>query len=196
VYFIWFQREDATSQSSSSGVGQDRNSVANKMDGAKSFDNGSSINPQISSIYPQNGSFGSREHLIQESMKQKYVDSPQANGAFKRSLGEQTPVDNGGPSQFSTPSSRSLSPNRNRKDGEYESRLLTVSGINSNISWKQDLIVKVKEGEEEIKQLKKHLADYTVKVIIFAWKGHLRCIFPFLSSIEHKQFLTGSPNTH
>ncbi|XP_039846778.1 uncharacterized protein LOC120706252 isoform X2 [Panicum virgatum] len=156
-------REDATSQSSSSGVGQDRNSVANKMDGAKSFDNGSSINPQISSIYPQNGSFGSREHLIQESMKQKYVDSPQANGAFKRSLGEQTPVDNGGPSQFSTPSSRSLSPNRNRKDGEYESRLLTVSGINSNISWKQDLIVKVKEGEEEIKQLKKHLADYTVK---------------------------------
>jgi len=112
VYFIWFQREDATSQSSSSGVGQDRNSVANKMDVAKSFDNGSSINPQISSIYPQNGSFGSREHLIQESMKQKYVDSPQANGAFKRSLGEQTPVDNGGPSQFSTPSSRSLSPNR------------------------------------------------------------------------------------
>jgi len=60
----------------------------------------------------------------------------------------------------------------------------------------QDLIVKVKEGEEEIKQLKKHLADYTVKVINFAYKGHLLCIFPFLSSIEHKQFLTGSPNTH
>jgi len=160
---IWFQREDATSQSSSSGVGQERNSVANKMDGTKSFENGSSINPQITSIYPQNGSFGSREHLIQETMKQKYVDSPQANGAFKRSLGEQTPVDNGGPSQFSTPSSRSLSPNRHRKDGEYESRLLPVSGINSNMSWKQDLIVKVKEGEEEIKQLKKHLADYTVK---------------------------------
>ncbi|RLM93230.1 uncharacterized protein C2845_PM08G07470 [Panicum miliaceum] len=156
-------REDATSQSSSSGVGQERNSVANKMDGSKSFDNGSSINPQITSIYPQNGSFGRREHLIQESMKQKYVDSPQANGAFKRSLGEQTPVDNGGPSQFSTPSSRSLSPNRHRKDGEYDSRLLPVSGMNSNMSWKQDLTVKVKEGEEEIKQLKKHLADYTVK---------------------------------
>ncbi|PUZ57662.1 hypothetical protein GQ55_5G447600 [Panicum hallii var. hallii] len=157
------QREDAAPQSSSSGVGQEGNSVANKMDGSKSFDNGSSINPQITSIYPQNGSFGSREHLIQESMKQKYVDSPQANGAFKRSLGEQTPVDNGGPSQFSTPSSRSLSPNRHRKDGEYDSRLLPVSGMNSNISWKQDLTVKVKEGEEEIKQLKKHLADYTVK---------------------------------
>ncbi|PUZ57659.1 hypothetical protein GQ55_5G447600 [Panicum hallii var. hallii] len=156
-------REDAAPQSSSSGVGQEGNSVANKMDGSKSFDNGSSINPQITSIYPQNGSFGSREHLIQESMKQKYVDSPQANGAFKRSLGEQTPVDNGGPSQFSTPSSRSLSPNRHRKDGEYDSRLLPVSGMNSNISWKQDLTVKVKEGEEEIKQLKKHLADYTVK---------------------------------
>jgi hypothetical protein len=106
--FIWFQREDATS---SSGVGQEHNSVANKMDGSKSFDNGFSINSQTTSVYPQNGSFGSGDHLTQESMKQKYIDSPQVNG-FKRSLGEQTAVDNGGPSQFSTPSSRSLSPNR------------------------------------------------------------------------------------
>ncbi|TKW12995.1 hypothetical protein SEVIR_5G071300v4 [Setaria viridis] len=156
-------REDATSQSSSSGVGQERNSVANKMDGPKSFDNGFSINPQTTSIYPQNGSFGSGEHLTQESMKQKYLDSPQVNGGFKRSLGEQTAVDNGGPSQFSTPSSRSLSPNRHRKDGDYDSRLLPVSDMNSNISWKQDLTVKVKEGEEEIARLKKHLADYSVK---------------------------------
>ncbi|KAK8452183.1 hypothetical protein SEVIR_5G071300v4 [Setaria viridis] len=131
-------REDATSQSSSSGVGQERNSVANKMDGPKSFDNGFSINPQTTSIYPQNGSFGSGEHLTQESMKQKYLDSPQVNGGFKRSLGEQTAVDNGGPSQFSTPSSRSLSPNRHRKDGDYDSRLLPVSDMNSNISWKQE----------------------------------------------------------
>jgi hypothetical protein len=31
----------------------------------------------------------------------------------------------------------------------------------------QDLTGKVKEGEEEIARLKKHLADYSVKVIIF-----------------------------
>ncbi|XP_066314051.1 uncharacterized protein [Miscanthus floridulus] len=150
--------EGATSQSSFSGLGQERNSVSNKMDGFSS-----SLNPQSTLIHRQNGSFESREPLTQESLKQKYLDSPQANGAFKRSLGEQTAVDSGGPSQFSTPSSRSLSPNRHRKDGDYDSRLLPVSEMNSNISWKQDLTVKVKEGEEEIAQLRKHLADYSVK---------------------------------
>ncbi|CAL4977323.1 unnamed protein product [Urochloa decumbens] len=156
-------KEDATSQSSSSVVGQERDCAANKMDGSKSLDNGSSTNPQTTSFYPQNGNFESGEHLTQENMKQKYLDSPQVNGAFKRLLGEQTAVDNGGPSQFSTPSSRSLSPNRQRKDGEYDSRLLPVSEMNSNLSWKPDLTVKVKEGEEEITRLKKHLADYSVK---------------------------------
>ncbi|XP_066305953.1 uncharacterized protein [Miscanthus floridulus] len=150
--------EDATSQSSFIGLGQEHNSVSNKMDGSSS-----SVNPQSTLILRQNGSFESREPLTQESLKQKYLDSPQANGAFKRSLGEQTAVDSGGPSQFSTPSSRSLSPNRHRKDGDYDSRLLPVSEMNSNISWKQDLTVKVKEGEEEIAQLRKHLADYSVK---------------------------------
>ncbi|OEL25808.1 hypothetical protein BAE44_0013172 [Dichanthelium oligosanthes] len=156
-------REGATSQSSFSGVGQECNSVAHNMNGSKSFDNGTSINPQSTSIHHQNGSFESGEHLIQESMKQKYLDSSQANGAFKRSSREQNAVDNGGLSQFSTPSSRSLSPNRHRKDGEYDSRLLPVSEMNSNISWKQDLTVKVKEGDEEIAQLRKNLADYSVK---------------------------------
>lgn len=104
---FFFQREDATSQSSFSGLGQERNSVSNKMDGPSS-----SVNPQSTLIHRQNGSFESREPLTQESLKQKYLDSPQSNGAFKRSLGEQNAVDSGGPSQFSTPSSQSLSPNR------------------------------------------------------------------------------------
>lgn len=102
----FFQSEDATSQSSIGGLGQERNS-SNKMDGPSS-----SVNPQSTLIHHQNGSFESREPLTQESLKQKYLDSPQANGALKRSLGDQTAVDSGGPSQFSTPSSRSLSPNR------------------------------------------------------------------------------------
>lgn len=156
-------KEDATSQGSFSGVGQERNSVANKINGSNPLDNGSLLNPQSTSIHHQNASFETREPLIHESLKQKYLDSPKANGASKRSLGEHTAIDSGGPSQFSTPSSRSLSPNRHRKDVEYDSRLLPVSEMNSNISWKQDLTVKVKEGEEEIAQLKKHLADYSMK---------------------------------
>ncbi|XP_062191403.1 uncharacterized protein LOC133895251 isoform X2 [Phragmites australis] len=156
-------REDATPQSSFGGVGQERNSFANKMDGSKSFDNSSSTNPQSTSILHQNGSFASGEPLMKESMKQKYLDSAQANGAFTRSSREHTAMENGGPSQFSTPSSRSLSPTRHRKDGEYDSRLLPVSELNSNISWKQELTVKVKEHDEEIAQLRKHLTDYSVK---------------------------------
>jgi hypothetical protein len=61
-----FQREDATSQSSFSGQGQKRNSINNKMDGSSS-----SVTPQSTLIHPQNGCFEGREHLIQESLKQK-----------------------------------------------------------------------------------------------------------------------------
>ncbi|KAK3163670.1 hypothetical protein QOZ80_1AG0006650 [Eleusine coracana subsp. coracana] len=149
-------REGATSQSSFTGGSQESNSVSNKMDGSKSLDNGSSI-------HHHNGGFVSGDPLIQENMKQKYLDSIQADGAFKRSSREHTAVENGGPSQFSTPSSRSLSPTRHRKEGEYVSRLLPVSDMNSHVSWKQELAIKVKEREEEIAQLRKHLADYSAK---------------------------------
>ncbi|KAL6626571.1 hypothetical protein ACP70R_030297 [Stipagrostis hirtigluma subsp. patula] len=157
--------EDATSQSQSSfgGVGQEHNSVPNRMDGSNSFGNGSSANPQIASTHHQNGAFASGEPLMQENMKQKYLHSAQDNGAFKTSSREHASLANGGPSQFSTPSSRSLSPTRHRKDGDYDSRLLPVSEMNSNMPWKQELTVKVKEREEEIAQLRKHLADYSVK---------------------------------
>jgi hypothetical protein len=58
----------------------------------------------------------------------------------------------------------------------------------------QDLTVKVKEGEEEIAQLRKHLADYSVKVNHLHVKVTL-LYFPFLASVDHKQLLTGSSNT-
>ncbi|TVU22275.1 hypothetical protein EJB05_31959 [Eragrostis curvula] len=164
-------REGATSQSAFAGAGQDSNYVSNKMDGSKLLDNGSLTNNQSTSTHHQNGGFVSGEPVVQENMKQKYLDSAQTNGAFKRSSREHIAFENGGPSQFSTPSSRSLSPTRDknvlayrhRKDGDYDSRLLPVSDVNSHVSWKQELTVKVKENEEEIAQLKKHLADYSMK---------------------------------
>ncbi|KAM0857903.1 hypothetical protein ACQ4PT_048148 [Festuca glaucescens] len=162
--------EDATSQGSFGGVSQEpRASLANKMDGSKFSDCASSTNPQGTSILHQNGISGSGgEPQMHDQINQNYPDSGQANGAFRRSSGEPAAVDNGGPSQFSTPSSRSLSP-RHRK-GDYDTRinlagqgLLPVSEMNSNISWKQDLAVKVKEREEEIAQLREHLDNYVVK---------------------------------
>jgi len=42
----------------------------------------------------------------------------------------------------------------------------------------QDLTVKVKEGEEEIAQLRKHLADYSVKVKHFSHVKATLLYFP------------------
>ncbi|KAJ3694333.1 hypothetical protein LUZ60_009813 [Juncus effusus] len=89
------------------------------------------------------------------------------NGSSKKRSG----TDSGGPSRISTPSSRSLSPTRHRKEGESDERsnssgqrgLVPVSEPSSNLVWKQDLAAKVREHEEEIFQLRKHLADYSVK---------------------------------
>lgn len=42
----------------------------------------------------------------------------------------------------------------------------------------QDLTVKVKQGEEEIAQLRKHLADYSVKVKHFSHVNVTSLYFP------------------
>ncbi|XP_022947420.1 uncharacterized protein LOC111451285 isoform X3 [Cucurbita moschata] len=85
--------------------------------------------------------------------------------------GVQPPVDNAGCSQFSSPSTTSFSGSRFAVDGEYDSQI-KFSGhgmmpkAEANIPnslWKQDLVVKVQEHEDEIVLLRKHLADYSVK---------------------------------
>lgn len=92
------------------------------------------------------------------------------NGGSKRHFRENTATDNGPQSRISTPSSRSLSPTRQRKEGDSDPRfnpstqgLMPVSEGNSNLMWKQELIAKIRELEEEIAQLRKHLSDYSMK---------------------------------
>uniref|UniRef100_A0A0E0JD63 Uncharacterized protein n=1 Tax=Oryza punctata TaxID=4537 RepID=A0A0E0JD63_ORYPU len=167
-------REDAASQASSTGVAQDRrSSIATKMDASRSPASAASSDNSrngTASAFHHNGALESGEPSMQQTFRQKYHDNAQSNGASKRSSGEQPALDSAGISQFSTPSSRSVSPTRHRKEGEYDPRLnlagqglLPVSEMASNMSWKQDLTAKIKENEEEIAQLRKHLADYSVK---------------------------------
>ncbi|XP_039042781.1 uncharacterized protein LOC120181788 isoform X2 [Hibiscus syriacus] len=72
-------------------------------------------------------------------------------------------------SLFSPPlSAISFSPPRHQFDGEYDSRLpqgfLPMPRVNSSNSlWKQDNTHKVREQEEEILQLRKQLAEFSVK---------------------------------
>ncbi|KAL5230457.1 hypothetical protein ABZP36_029233 [Zizania latifolia] len=129
----------------------------------------SSLNPGSALAGQQNGLFEHGEQMLQDAMKQRYQDGNQSNGISRKLSGEQSAADSGVPSHLSTPSSRSLSPTRHRK-GEFDSKfnlagqaLLPVSETNSNIIWKQDLLAKVKEHEGEIAQLRRHLADYSVK---------------------------------
>jgi len=151
-------RSEATNQTSFGGVDQDRaveayrnsypsDAVGNKAEDPKLFKNG--------------------EQMTQGTMNQKYLDASQSKEMPRKpKSGEQAAADARAPSQCSTPSSRSLSPTRHHREGEYDSRLnLAGQGMemSSNIIWKQDLLAKVKEHEEEIAHLRRHLADYSAK---------------------------------
>ncbi|KAL5202798.1 hypothetical protein ABZP36_013750 [Zizania latifolia] len=167
-------RSEATKPTSFAGLGQDRTveTFSSSPHGSSTWfaTTSSSLNPKSALAGQQNGFFEHGEQMLQDAMKQKYLDGNQSTGMSRKLSGEQSAADSGVPSHLSTPSSRSLSPTRHRKEGEYDSKfnlagqgLLTVSETNSNIIWKQDLLAKVKEHEEEIVQLRRHLADYSVK---------------------------------
>ncbi|KAF6992700.1 hypothetical protein CFC21_009669 [Triticum aestivum] len=169
-------RSEATNQTSSGGLlDQDRavepyrDSVGNKTAEDQRLLGTSSSPPSSQGTLPghQNGAAERGEQTLHDAvMKQQYLDSDQPGRVSRKPSGEHIAAEAGVRSHFSTPSSRSLSPTRNRKEGEYDSRL-TLAGqgmeMSSNVIWKQDLLVKVKEHEEEIAHLRRHLADYSVK---------------------------------
>ncbi|KAI4351939.1 hypothetical protein L6164_006238 [Bauhinia variegata] len=93
------------------------------------------------------------------------------NGSLRGHLSNQLPSDNTGISLFSSSSTRSISPSRHLTEGDHDHGLnLSGQGLmpvaemnNSNSLWKQDLPIKIREHEEEIMQLRRQLADYSVK---------------------------------
>ncbi|KAG0502604.1 hypothetical protein HPP92_002676 [Vanilla planifolia] len=146
-------------------------SAQNVADKVKLMDHGSSMNSDGTLIVPRTGSpENGRPSLQPNARNHQYSDGIKVNGSLKVSAGLQNGPDSAGHSQFSTPSSRSISPSRHRREVEYDARFnlagqlpMPVSEINSNILWKQDLMIKVKEHEEEISLLRKHLAEYSIK---------------------------------
>ncbi|XP_074569729.1 uncharacterized protein LOC141826386 isoform X3 [Curcuma longa] len=122
-------------------------------------ENHSPLNPQGMLVLHQNGVAGREErHGESGTASQQYLEN-KVKGDLRKI-----------PSQYSIPSSQSLSPSGHKKEGEQDQRLgspghglVPVSDLNSNILWKQELMVKVREHEEEIAHLRQHLADYSVK---------------------------------
>ncbi|KAG8663168.1 hypothetical protein MANES_01G184200v8 [Manihot esculenta] len=98
-------------------------------------------------------------------------DSSKINGTLKVLPGGQAPADNTGLSQLSSPSTASFSPRRYQMEGEYDPQFnlsghgqMQMSEVNNPSGlWKQDFVFKIREHEEEIFQLRKHLSDYSVK---------------------------------
>ncbi|KAI4364341.1 hypothetical protein MLD38_020449 [Melastoma candidum] len=74
-------------------------------------------------------------------------------------------------SRVSSPSTTSISPNRHQTEREHDRQfnhhgqgLIQIAEIDGSVNLhKQDLVQKVQEQEQEIIQLKRHLADYSVK---------------------------------
>ncbi|XP_058078969.1 uncharacterized protein LOC131227232 isoform X2 [Magnolia sinica] len=146
--------------------------VGNEEDRVRWVDRKSSLDPGGTLVIHQNILPKSEDPVLQNHAEsQHYSESSKVNGAVKGLPGGQAGVDNAGLSQFSSPSSRSFSPSGYLKEGEYDSKfglsghgLMQMSEVNnSNNILKQDLVLKVREHEEEIVLLRKHLADYSMK---------------------------------
>ncbi|KAF5469685.1 hypothetical protein F2P56_013740 [Juglans regia] len=106
-----------------------------------------------------------------QNQAESHSESNKINGSLKVFPGGTPLADNIGFSQVSSPSTTSFSPGRYQMEGEYDPRfnlsgqgLMPITEVNNSSSpWKQDLVFKIREHEEEIMQLRKHLADYSMK---------------------------------
>lgn len=118
------------------------------------------------------GSYEARQSAPSMANTGDHSENSQINGTLRVQPNDQLPMDNTGYSQLSSPSTRSVSPSRHLLEGDLDPRfnssrqgLMPVAETNNNNNslLKQDLSLKIREREEEIILLKKHLADYSVK---------------------------------
>ncbi|XP_042498211.1 uncharacterized protein LOC122076761 isoform X2 [Macadamia integrifolia] len=147
---------------------QSVSSVGNQEDRVRWMDNATSLDPLGTLVIHQNTVPKNKDPaMLTQSESQYYSDGNKVNGNSKVLSGAQGAGDSAGFSQLSSPSS----PTRYQRDGDYGTKinlsgqgLMPVSEANNSSSlWKQDLVLKVREHEEEILQLRKRLGEYSAK---------------------------------
>ncbi|KAK9233662.1 hypothetical protein WN943_023914 [Citrus x changshan-huyou] len=151
-------------------VHQSLPSVNNLEDRIKSMGYASADDPSSSLVLHQDLK-PTDENAALQSRSDVHTESNKNNGTLKVLSGGQAHADTPGPSQLSSPSTTSFSPSRYQMDGDYDPRfnlsgqgLMPMAEVNNPRSlWKQDLILKIREHEEEIMQLRKHLSEYSIK---------------------------------
>ncbi|GFP83310.1 hypothetical protein PHJA_000474400 [Phtheirospermum japonicum] len=93
-------------------------------------------------------------------------DSNTVNGSLNMAHGGQVASDNSGVSQILSPSITLFTPTRYQQESNLDSEF-GYSGRDlismADSSSKQDIVVKIREHEDEILQLKKHLTEYSIK---------------------------------
>ncbi|XP_050237101.1 uncharacterized protein LOC126686868 isoform X2 [Mercurialis annua] len=150
-------------------VRQSASSVGDLEDKVTSISTTAAVDPPSSLVLHQDSRYNNEDPSIKSRMESHSISS-KINGTLKVLPGSQTPVDTAGFSQFSSPSTTSLSPRRYHSEGDDSQLNLSGHGLmqmaevnNSSGLWKQDFSLKIRDHEEEILQLRKHLADYSVK---------------------------------
>ncbi|OVA07595.1 hypothetical protein BVC80_8965g25 [Macleaya cordata] len=145
-------------------------SFGNQEDRLRWTDNATVLDSQGTLVLQQNVMPRNENPALRTCAEgQHYTQVNKVNGAVKVLPCGQAAADNF--SQLSSPSSRSLSPNRYQREREYDPKinlsgqgLVPVSELDNQSSlWKQDLVLKVREHEEEILQLRKHLGEYSIR---------------------------------
>ncbi|KAL8126570.1 hypothetical protein AgCh_013731 [Apium graveolens] len=150
----------------SPGIDRSNYHSANSPGGDSSLNNSSAHGPS--------GTLGLRKEVTRDiinSVIQDYgetrFESSKISEAPNTFPSGQTELHNGAISQRSSPSTTSFSSRRYQLEGEYDRRgLMTMADIGDpGSSLKQELIVKARENDAEISQLRKHLAEYSVKEV-------------------------------
>ncbi|XP_044500442.1 uncharacterized protein LOC123221628 isoform X2 [Mangifera indica] len=140
------------------------------VDGIRSNSNTSVVDPS-GLLVPHHDLKPNVDGAALLSHSQSSSISHKNNGMLKVHSSRQVNSDIVGPSQLSSPSTASFSPTRYQIDGEYDQQynlpgqgLMPAAEVNNPGShWKQELFLKVREQEEEILRLRRHLAEYTIK---------------------------------
>ncbi|KAJ9146544.1 hypothetical protein P3X46_028793 [Hevea brasiliensis] len=144
-------------------------SVGDLEDKVKSMGATPAMHPSAMLALHEDLKFNREDPAIKSRVEGHSVSS-KINGTLKVLPGGQATTDNT-VSQLSSTSTTSFSPSRYQMEGEYDPQLnlsgngqMQMAEVNNPSGlWKQDLALKIREHEEEILQLRKHLSDYSMK---------------------------------
>ncbi|XP_057787731.1 uncharacterized protein LOC131004975 isoform X2 [Salvia miltiorrhiza] len=140
--------------------------LENQLAGRNVVINSGNVMPN--SVLQSDLSRSNRDHVMQMHAENQFDNN--MNGPLNMIHGDHAASENSGVAQIMSPSMTST-PNRNQQEGNLDSELrysgrdlVSVSDVNNNTgSSKQDIVVKIQEHGEEISQLRKHLADFSMK---------------------------------